>query len=348
MKVPLPLAKRKKLIAISILLLIAFGGWLLWRSLHSADNGHELTLYGNVDVREVNLAFNGNQRIVHMLVNEGARVHKGQVLAELDTRYLKAEANRAKAQVAAQEQILAALRAGSRPQQIAQARADVDGAKVDLNNARVNYQRLRELAAKHLASAQQRDDARTTMDAAQARLNALRQTLALAIEGPRKEDIAAAADTLKAREAEFSLAMTALEDAVLKAPADGIIRNRILEPGDMASPQQPVYTLALTHRIWVRAYVSESDLGRIHPGMAATVTTDSYPDKRYHGTIGYISPTAEFTPKNIQTPEVRTTLVYQVRVYVNDADNQLRLGMPATIHIDLDSESAGEGKQSGT
>lgn len=347
MKVALLLTKRKRLIAIPILLMVAFGGWLLWRSQHSVGNGHELTLYGNVDVREVNLAFNGNQRIVHMLVNEGARVHKGQVLAELDTRYLKAEASRAKAQVAAQEQILAALRAGSRPQQIAQARADVDGAKVDLDNARVNYRRLRELAAKHLASAQQRDDARTTMDAAQARLNALQQTLALAIEGPRKEDITAAADTLKAREAELTLATNALEDAVLKAPADGIIRNRILEPGDMASPQQPVYTLALTDRIWVRAYVSEADLGRIHPGMMAAVTTDSYPDKRYHGTIGYISPTAEFTPKNIETPKVRTTLVYQVRVYVNDADNQLRLGMPATIHVDLDNKSVGDGKRSG-
>lgn len=337
--------KHKKLIAISILVLVALGGWFLWRSQHSVGNGHELTLYGNVDVREVNLAFNGNQRIERMFVDEGARVNKGQVLAELDTRYLKADVDQAKAQVASQQQVLAALRAGSRPQQIGQARADVDGAKVDMDNARLNYQRLRELAARHLASVQQRDDARTAMDAAQARLDAARQTLALAIEGPRKEDIAAAADTLQAREAALALARNALEDAVLKAPADGIIRNRILEPGDMASPQQPAYTLALTNRIWVRAYVSETDLGRIHPGMAATVTTDSYPDKVYHGSIGYISPTAEFTPKSIETPDVRTTLVYQVRVYVSDADNQLRLGMPATVHVDLGGKTLDDGKQ---
>ncbi|MGA9828095.1 MAG: HlyD family efflux transporter periplasmic adaptor subunit, partial [Rhodanobacteraceae bacterium] len=145
----------------------------------------------------------------------------------------------------------------------------------------------------------------------------------------------------------LSLATNALADAVLKAPADGTIRNRILEPGDMASPQQPVYTLALTDRIWVRTYVSETDLGRIHPGMAATVTTDSYPDKVYHGSIGYISPTAEFTPKSIETPEVRTTLVYQVRVYVSDADNQLRLGMPATVHVDLGGKTVDDGKQAG-
>ncbi len=337
--------KKKRLIAIPILLLVALGGWWLWRSQHHAGNIHELTLYGNVDVREVNLAFNGNQRIVRMLVNEGARVKKGQVLAELDTRYLKADVDQAKAQVSAQQQVLAALRAGSRPQQIRQARANVDGAKVDMDNARVNYQRLRDLAAKHLASMQQRDDARTAMDVAQARLDAAQQTLALAIEGPRTEDIAAAAATLRAREAALSLATTALADAVLKAPADGIIRNRILEPGDMASPQQPVYTLALADRIWVRAYVSETDLGRIHPGMAATVTTDSYPDKVYHGSVGYISPTAEFTPKSIETPEVRTTLVYQVRVYVSDADNQLRLGMPATVHIDLGGKTVDDGKQ---
>ncbi|MGA7966862.1 MAG: biotin/lipoyl-binding protein, partial [Gammaproteobacteria bacterium] len=170
--------KKKRLIAIPILLLVALGGWWLWRSQHHAGNIHELTLYGNVDVREVNLAFNGNQRIVRMLVNEGARVKKGQVLAELDTRYLKADVDQAKAQVSAQQQVLAALRAGSRPQQIRQARANVDGAKVDMDNARVNYQRLRDLAAKHLASMQQRDDARTAMDVAQARLDAAQQTLA--------------------------------------------------------------------------------------------------------------------------------------------------------------------------
>ncbi|MDE2148912.1 MAG: efflux RND transporter periplasmic adaptor subunit [Gammaproteobacteria bacterium] len=327
----------RRLITIAVLVAAAAAGsWLLWRSQHPVGNTHTLRLYGNIDIREVNLAFNGNQRIARLLVDEGQQVHKGQVLGELDTRYLTADVEQARAQLAAQQQVLAALRAGSRPQEIRQLRANVDAAKVDLTNARSSYRRLRDLAQRNLASVQQRDDARTAMDTAQARLEAVQQTLSLAVEGPRKEDIAAAADTLKAREAALDLARHALSDAVLAAPADGIIRDRILEPGDMASPQQPVYTLALTDRIWVRAYVSETDLGRIRPGMAATVTTDSDPGRRYHGTIGYISPTAEFTPKSIETPEVRTTLVYQLRVYVRDADNQLRLGMPATVHIDLD------------
>ena len=104
----------------------------------------------------------------------------------------------------------------------------------------------------------------------------------------------------------------------------------------MASPERPVYTLALTNPIWIRAYIDEPDLGKIFPGMIAMVTTDSYPDKAYQGWIGYISPAAEFTPKSVQTQEIRTSLVYQVRVFVCNPANQLRLGMPVTVAIDLD------------
>jgi HlyD family secretion protein len=103
----------------------------------------------------------------------------------------------------------------------------------------------------------------------------------------------------------------------------------------MASPQRPVYTLAMTDPLWVRVYVKESDLGRIRPGMRAEVATDSYPNKRYNAWLGYISPTAEFTPKSVETTEVRSSLVYQVRIFVCNPQGELRLGMPTTVMIAL-------------
>jgi HlyD family secretion protein len=160
------------------------------------------------------------------------------------------------------------------------------------------------------------------------------------VKGPRSEDIEEARAQLRAQEAQLALSREILNDADLYAPADGVIRNRLLEVGDMASPQKPVLSMALTNPIWVRAYLPEPALGRIAPGTAATVTTDSFPGKQYPGWVGFISPTAEFTPKNVETPDLRTRLVYQVRVYVCNPANELRLGMPATVTIDISRSPA--------
>jgi HlyD family secretion protein len=214
-------------------------------------------------------------------------------------------------------------------------RADLQAAQVDADNAERTARRLHDLAKRKLASQEQADNARAAADAAAARLEAARQALALGEAGPRKEDVAAARATLNALQAQLDLARQDLDNAQLHAPADGIIRDRILEPGDMASPQTPVYSLALSDPMWVRAYVDEPDLGKIRPGMTADVTTDSFPGKHYRGWIGYISPTAEFTPKSVETTRVRTALVYQVRVFVCNPSGELRLGMPADVHVDL-------------
>ena len=233
------------------------------------------------------------------------------------------------------------LEAGSRPEEVRKARADVEAARADAHNAGLNRRRMKALAAKDAVSQQKADDAKAAAEAAEARLNAINETLRLAVEGPRKEDIASAKATLRAREAELALAKRELADASLYAPMDAIVQERIMEPGDMASPQKPVYTLALTTPLWVRTYVSEPDLGRIRLGMMADVRTDSYPGKGYRAWIGFISPTAEFTPKSVETSQVRTSLVYQTRIYVCDPQNELRLGMPATVVIHLDQEAKG-------
>lgn len=334
------------LVLILAIAVAAGAGYWRWRSGQQNESTNELVLYGNVDIRQVELAFNGSERVVSMLVEEGDLVKRGQLVAKLATDRLETAVARAAAQVQAQQEVVARLVAGTRPQEIRKARAEAEGAEAEAHNAMRIYERRRPLAKKDAVSKEQTDNAKTNAEAAQAKLRASREALDLAVEGPRKEDIAAAKATLDANRAELAYEQRRLADALLYAPSDGIIQNRILEPGDMASPQRAVYTLALTDPVWARVYVSGPDLGKIWPGMSAKVKTDSYPDKQYEAWVGFISPTAQFTPKTVETTELRTRLVYQVRVYVCNPENELRLGMPATVIIPLDQPKVEEKAES--
>jgi HlyD family secretion protein len=200
---------------------------------------------------------------------------------------------------------------------------------------------MKSLAEEGSVTIKQRDDAEAVAESTTARVQAAREVLELALKGPRKEDIAAARASLKAYEEELAVSRQRLEYASLYAPSDGMIQNRILEPGDMASPLKPVFTLALDDPVWVRAYIPGPDLGKVKLGMTAEVSTDSFPGKTYKGWVGFISPTAEFTPKAVETTELRTKLVYQIRIYVCNPQNELRLGMPVTVTVPP-GQAAGE------
>lgn len=337
----------KRIIIPVVLLAIAAGGGALWWFYHLPTSESELVLYGNVDLREVNLAFNGNQRIEKIYVEEGDRVSKGQLLAELESQRLQDAVKQAKALVEQQDQVLKRLVAGSRIEEIRQAQANEHKARVDADNARRTWDRIRVLREQQAVSQQQADDAETAARAAEATWKAAQEALNLALAGSRIEDIEAARYALQAAQANLALREQELKDARLYAPADGVIRNRILEPGAMVTPQNPVLTLALIDPLWVRTYVSEVDLGKLRLGMKAKITTDSYPGKSYEGWVGFISPTAEFTPKPLETPDLRTRLVYQVRVFVRQGKEELRLGMPATVKIDLDQPPAKDSHKGG-
>jgi len=179
-------------------------------------------------------------------------------------------------------------------------------------------------------SRQALDNAEARAKAAVAALNRARATHRMSDIGFRREDIDAAEAQLESLRVQLENAEYNLSQATLIAPEDGVIRSRLLEPGDMASPAVPVYTLSLNTKKWVRAYISEANLFRIHEGQAAKVTIDGV-SSPIDGQVGYISGTAEFTPKTVQTTELRTALMYEVRIYVDDPDNLLRLGMPATV-----------------
>ncbi|HUI61866.1 MAG TPA: efflux RND transporter periplasmic adaptor subunit [Steroidobacteraceae bacterium] len=324
----------KKVLPLALVLLLAAAAlwWFATRQRATA----ELVLYGNVDLRQVDLPFNSSERVIAVLAQEGDRVRKGQLLAQLDTTRLQPQVAKAEADVAAQQQVVNRLHAGSRPQEIAQARANVESARADALNARSQYERLQLLAqssAGRAVSKQDLDAARATLDMAEAKQLASQKGLDLMVVGPRQEDIAQGEAQLRSDEAQLALLRRQFADANLTAPLDAVVRSRIVEPGEIASPQKPAFTLAILDPKWVRAYIGEKDLGRVREGTRATISVDAFPDRRFPGWVGFISPVAEFTPKEVQTEELRTSLVYEIRVFVQDPGNDLRLGMPATVRL---------------
>ena len=292
--------------------------------------GGDLTLYGDVDIREVDLAFRVPGRIDAMPVEEGARVAAGTELARLDRRPLADRLAAAEARVAAAQATLAKALAGSRPQEIAGAAADLAQRQAVLAGARADYERRQPLAATGAVSQAVFDQTSAAYRSAQAGEQAAQQALSLRKAGARREDIDAARAELAMATAERDAARTDLDDSVLTAPSPGVLLTRAREPGAIVAAGQTVFTLTIDRPMRVRAYVAEPDIGRVRPGMAVRVTTDGGP-KIYHGTIGFVSPTAEFTPKTVETRNLRADLVYRLRVIVDDPDEALRQGQPVTV-----------------
>jgi HlyD family secretion protein len=329
---------KKHAIGIGALVLALVAGGIVWSTQRASREDGRLILHGNVDLRQVALAFDGSGRVAELRAEEGQRVKAGTVLAVLDTRTLRLRLDQARAQAEAQRLALAKLQAGSRAEEIAQARSRVDAAAAEVERTGSELSRLREVAAETAGrgvSALDMERAGTAVKVARARTSEQRDALRLAERGTRAEDIAVAAAQLKVAQAQVALLEHELALGELRAPSDGVIRSRLLEVGDMATPQRPVFALALQQPKWVRVYVGEPDLGRVRPGMAARVWTDSHP-RALAGTVGFISPAAEFTPKSVQTEELRTSLVYEVRIRVDDPQDALRLGQPASAQLAVD------------
>jgi HlyD family secretion protein len=309
------------------------------------DEREVLNLYGNVDIREVDLAFRVGGRIREMVFEEGDSVRPGEVVARLDARPYQDEVALARSEVAGSRAKLAKLEAGTRPQEIERARAVLAQREARERLARRHFERQKVLYERGDVSEAVLDEARAAYAEANALVSVARQDLSLAEEGPRQEDITAAIAEVGAAVAAAEQAETALRDTILRSPSAGTILSRLREPGAIVSAGGPVYTLTLAEPVRIRAYVAEPDLGLLSPGQRVTVVTDTRPDAPYEGHVGFISPTAEFTPRTVQTEELRTDLVYRLHVIVDEAQG-LRQGMPVTVRVPLhgnEEANAGEG-----
>lgn len=284
--------KKKIIIAILLLLILCTVGFFLTRK---RPNTHELTLYGNIEIRQVDLSFQAAGQIAKMLKEEGDSVKKGELLAVLDDKDYKSN--------------------------LEKAIADVAKTLAMKNDAVSKFERQSPLAVDNTISQQDYDTLLNTKNKADA--------------------------DYKGAVAQKNYAKNQLDYTRIYAPDDGIIMVRVQEPGATVSKGQIVYSMSKTKPVWIRAYVNETDLGNIKYGMSVRVLTDTInpqtdKNREYKGYIGYISPVAEFTPKTVQSTDLRTSLVYRIRVYVDDIDDYLRQGMPTTIKIDLKSYDAGD------
>lgn len=331
---------RRKIVAIgAVLALLTAGAWYF--GLFGEREQAELKLYGNVDVREVNLAFRTAGEIAEMAVEEGQRVKKGQLLARLDLDQLNNRLSEADAQIGMADANLAKLRNGSRPQELAQAQARNSAAQAELTRAQAEYNRRKGLVESGAISRTLWDQTVAQLSRAQSTAAEASQGLSLVRQGPRVEDISAARAQLGSAQAMRKTIRTDIRNASLLAPSGGVIMTRAQEPGSVVQPGQTVLSLAIDRPMRLRGWIGEPDLWRISPGMAVEVSADGNP-KNYKGTIGSINPRAEFTPRSVQTESLRADLVYSMRIIVSDPDDALRQGQPVTIRVPAARSSHGE------
>lgn len=334
------MTERTKIVPALVLAAAVAAGGYWWWTTRTTQSG-PLVLQGNVEVRQVNLGFKVAGRLKDLLVDEGDHVKQGQKLASLDKVYFEDSLGQLRAQRDQAAATLAKMEAGNRPEEIAQAEAAVAEREAFAANARTAIERATQLLKTNAGTQKAYDDALAATRQADAQVQSARQALRLMKAGFRKEDIALARAQVAERNATIAIAERQLGDADLYAPNDGVVLSRAREAGAIVNAGETVFVVSLTTPVWVRTYVSEPDLGRVKPGMTVDLRTDGPNGKSLAGRIGFISSTAEFTPKTVETRELRTALVYRVRIVADDPDGVLRQGMPLTATIVGDQPGGG-------
>jgi HlyD family secretion protein len=390
--------RRKAWIPI-VLVVVASGGYAAYRlSSPSTEDVSEVRVSGNIELREVDIAFPAGGQLVYLAVEEGDPVRRGDVIARLDTEELEEQRARASAALASarsrlrqleaaialrNEQVageiqrasaeldratatLEELESGARPQEIEVARAAAASAAGEFERAQRDWERSQTLYEDEDISTAQFDEARSRFEVATARLDEARERQALVEEGPRREDIAAAgAEVDRARanlrlaeagrlevarmreeiggreaeirlsEAELAIAEARLADGEAVSPIDGIVLVKAAEVGEIVPAAAPVVTVGDIAHPWLRAYINETELGRVEIGAEVPIETDSFPGRVYMGRLSFIASEAEFTPNQIQTDEERVRLVYRIRIDVENPDGELKSNMPADGRVPL-------------
>ena len=301
----------------------------------------EEKFYGNVDVRTVSLGFRVSGKIKHIYFEEGERIKQGDVIASLDDNLYKEYVKQVNAQIEVQKAKIQKLEKGYRKEEIKKAKALLLEKEVALKKAQSDLNRQKELLASHSISQQTYDDLNAAYENANALYLYAKSSLDLLKNGYEKEDILAAKAQLEYLMAQKNQQEINLQDTKIYAPSNGTLLTRVYEPGSIVNSSQVVVEMAKDDQYWVRSYMSERYLGIIKQGMKALVYTDSNKGKAYEGIVSFISPLAEFTPKNVQTEELRTDLVYRFRIILKEHDDMIRQGMPVTIkfpHLNNETE----------
>ncbi len=327
--------KRRMPILVLLAALIAAAVYFYPRLANKDKVENQLTLSGNIEAHESLVSFKVQGRIVELPIEEGQWVGAGALLARLDSDDYRQRVRIDEATAGVRQANLDLVLAGTREQELKASEQTMLDAKADLAEKKIDYDRAQSLFSKDEASAQDRDLAETALKRAQATFEAASQRYNEAVEGSRKEDIAIARANLREAHTNLGMSRVNLGYTTLLAPSAGVITVRQAELGEVVVPGTPVVTLADLDHIWLRAYLAETDLGRIRWGQDANITTDTYPGKQYHGRVSFISSNAEFTPKSVQTYKERVTLVYRIKIDIDNPSHELKPGMPADAHIDL-------------
>jgi HlyD family secretion protein len=385
---------------LTLIVALAAGSLSVGCALWNKGSDNTISLSGNIELTQINLAFKTAGRLAELPIEEGTEVRQGAVIGRLDVDQLQKQHAREQASLAvAQSQLVqqktgiqyqkasleadiemrqAALRqaeaklqqllAGSRNQEIQLAKAQAEEARTQHSLANEDWERAQILYKNDDISASQRDQYKARFDGTKAVLKQADERYSLVQEGPRKEDIEAARAQveqaraniklseaarleLKRREeelvtrkaqieqaqAQLAIVESQIADGTVSSPINGVILVKSAEAGEILAAGTTIATLGDLERPWLRGYIKEQDLGRIKLGIKAKITTDSYPNKTYSGRVSFISSEAEFTPKQIQTPEERVKLVYRIKIEVENPAHELKLNMPADAVIQLEA-----------
>jgi HlyD family secretion protein len=311
------------------------GGYLYVRPAANHSEDSTLRISGNIEAHESVVSFKVQGRIVELPVQEGQYVKQGDPLARLDDDDYRQQVSVDAATVRTREAELRLAEAGSRVQEIQAAKQTLIDAEADLRHKRAEFRRREALVAEQGVAREDLESARTHMIRAQATYERLKQTHDQIVEGTRKEEIAVRQANLQLAREHLEMSQVRLGYTVLSAPISGVVLVRQAELGEVVLPGTPVVTIADVDRLWMRGYINETDLGLVRWGQAAAVRTDTYPDKGYPGRVSFISSQAEFTPKSVETYKERVTLVYRIKIDLDNPNHELKPGMPAEAGIDL-------------
>ena len=332
--------KRRIPFLIVLAALVAAGVYFYPRFTRNSKPQNAIVLSGNIEAHESLVSFKVQGRIVELPVEEGQSVEKNNLLARLEDADYRQRVRIDEASVHVRQSNLALTLAGTREQEIKALQQNMLDAQADLQQKKLDYDRAQRLFSEDAVSAQDRDLADTAFKRSEAAFQAAQQKYNEAVEGSRKEEIAIAEANLKEAHENLGMSHVNLDYTVLRAPSSGVITVRQAELGEVVVPGTPVVTLADLDHIWLRAYIAETDLGRVRWGQDAVVTTDTFPGKQYHGRISFIASEAEFTPKSVQTYKERVMLVYRIKIDIDNPNHELKPGMPADAHITLAPNTA--------